>query len=25
MCRECNGRKQDRTYKRIPWRADRWK
>lgn len=25
MCRQCNGRKQDRTYKRVPWRNDRWK
>ncbi len=25
MCRVCNGRKQDRTYKRVPWRSDRWK
>lgn len=25
MCRACNGRKQDRTYKRVPWRNDRWK
>lgn len=25
MCRECNGRKQDRTLKRVPWHNKRWK
>lgn len=24
MCRECNGRKQDKILKRIPWKNDRW-
>ena len=24
MCRECNGRKQDRIMKRIPWKNTRW-
>ncbi len=25
MCRECNGRKQDRAYVRTTWRSERWK
>lgn len=25
LCRVCNGRKQDRAYKRVTWRSDRWK
>lgn len=24
MCRECNGRKQDRVLTRVPWRSNRW-
>lgn len=24
MCRECNGRKQDKTLTRITWRNPRW-
>jgi 5-methylcytosine-specific restriction endonuclease McrA len=24
MCRECNGRKQDRVYARTTWRNPRW-
>lgn len=25
MCRECNGRKQDRVLKRVPWQNPKWK
>jgi len=24
MCRECNGRKQDKSLKRVAWRSSRW-
>lgn len=24
LCRACNGRKQDKTFKRVTWRNTRW-
>lgn len=24
MCRKCNGKKQDRTQVRMPWKSSRW-